>query len=57
MLSLGFMKQPPNLLNQESNSAATLVSVLLRMYTDSRPDYIAKRAETLDTMLPYVAFF
>lgn len=41
----GFMKQPPNLLKQESGSAATYVSILFRMFADndeerrkSRPD-------------------
>ena len=46
------MKQLPNLLKQESSSAATLVTVLLRMYNDERPDHIAKRAETVDAFTP-----
>lgn len=49
---VGFMKQLPNLLKQESNSAATLVSVLLRMYGDERPDHVAKRKDTLQAFLP-----
>jgi brefeldin A-inhibited guanine nucleotide-exchange protein len=32
ILHLGFMKQLPNLLKQESSSASTLVNVLLRMF-------------------------
>ena len=49
---VGFMKQLPNLLKQESSSAATLVNVLLRMYGDRRPDHIAKRQETIQAFLP-----
>jgi brefeldin A-inhibited guanine nucleotide-exchange protein len=49
---VGFMKQLPNLLKQESSSAATLVNVLLRMYSDSRPDHVAKRGETIQAFLP-----
>jgi hypothetical protein len=48
----GFMKQPPNLLRQESSSAATLVSVLLRMYNDDRPDHVANRQSTVDAFAP-----
>ncbi|KAI5798944.1 hypothetical protein EDC01DRAFT_613660 [Geopyxis carbonaria] len=32
----GFMKQPPNLLKQESGSASTYVSILLRMFHDEK---------------------
>lgn len=49
---VGFMKQLPNLLKQESSSAATLVNVLLRMYSDTRPDHVAKRQETIQAFLP-----
>lgn len=49
---VGFMKQLPNLLKQESSSAATLVNVLLRMYADTRPDHVAKRQETIQAFLP-----
>ena len=49
---VGFMKQLPNLLKQESSSAATLVNVLLRMHSDTRPDHVAKRQETIDAFLP-----
>jgi brefeldin A-inhibited guanine nucleotide-exchange protein len=48
----GFMKQLPNLLKQESSSAATLVNVLLRMYSDTRPDHLAKRGETVEAFVP-----
>lgn len=49
---VGFMKQLPNLLKQESSSAATLVNVLLRMYADVRPDHVSKRGETIQAFLP-----
>lgn len=49
---VGFMKQLPNLLKQESSSAATLVNVLQRMYSDGRPDHVAKRGETIQAFLP-----
>lgn len=50
----GFMKHLPNLLKQESSSAATLVHVLLRMYYDTRPDHFAARPQIADRLLPYV---
>ncbi|GAA99731.1 hypothetical protein E5Q_06434 [Mixia osmundae IAM 14324] len=49
---VGFMKQLPNLLKQESSSAATLVNVLLRVYSDERIDHKARRAETLEVFMP-----
>lgn len=49
---VGFMKQLPNLLKQESSSAVTLVQVLLRLYADARPDHLAKRTETLEAFVP-----
>lgn len=54
-INLGFMKQLPNLLKQESSSAVTLVQVLLRLYADARPDHLAKRTETLEAFVPSVA--
>lgn len=50
----GFMKQLPNLLKQESSSSAVLVNVLLRMYSDHRPDHLAKRGETVEAFVPCV---
>jgi len=41
----GFMRHPPNLLKQESSSAATLVHVLLRIASDKRPEHAADREE------------
>ncbi|GAA5850525.1 hypothetical protein JCM8547_001904 [Rhodosporidiobolus lusitaniae] len=49
---VGFMRDLPNLLRQESTSAATLVNVLLRMYTDTAPEHIQKRAEVVDVFAP-----
>ncbi|KZW03822.1 hypothetical protein EXIGLDRAFT_743524 [Exidia glandulosa HHB12029] len=49
---VGFMKHLPNLLKQESSSAATLVTVLLRMYNDPRPDYSPLRQPVADRLLP-----
>ncbi|KZO91151.1 hypothetical protein CALVIDRAFT_542103 [Calocera viscosa TUFC12733] len=43
----GFMKHLPNLLKQESSSAATLVKILLRMYEDDRVDRDGRVSERL----------
>ena len=53
----GFMKQPPNLLKQESGSASTYVSILLRMYHDSKPERRESRAAIADALIPYVCLF
>ncbi|KAG8836919.1 guanine nucleotide exchange protein for ADP-robosylation factor [Serendipita sp. 400] len=42
---VGFMRHPPNLLKQESSSAATLVNVLLRIASDKRPEYVKNRED------------
>jgi brefeldin A-inhibited guanine nucleotide-exchange protein len=49
---VGFMKQLPNLLKQESSSAATLITVLLRMYRDPREAHMAARSGVLDRLIP-----
>ena len=49
---VGFMRDLPNLLRQESTSAATLVNVLLRMYSDVQPEHLEKRAEVVDVFAP-----
>jgi brefeldin A-inhibited guanine nucleotide-exchange protein len=46
------MKQLPNLLKQESSSAATLIHVLLRMYRDPREAHKALRGGVLDRLVP-----
>lgn len=53
----GFMKQPPNLLKQESGSASTYVHILFRMYHDEREERQSSRAETEAALIPYVNFF
>ncbi|APA13170.1 hypothetical protein SS1G_14073 [Sclerotinia sclerotiorum 1980 UF-70] len=51
----GFMKQPPNLLKQESGSAATYVSILLRMYHDEGEERKRNRADTEQALVPLCA--
>lgn len=51
----GFMKQPPNLLKQESGSASVYVSILLRMYHDGGEERIRNRAETEAALVPLCA--
>jgi brefeldin A-inhibited guanine nucleotide-exchange protein len=48
----GFMKQPPNLLKQESGSAATYVSILLRMYHDEGEERKRNRTDTEAALVP-----
>lgn len=48
----GFMKQPPNLLKQESGSASVYVSILFRMYHDTSNDRAASRSDTEAALLP-----
>lgn len=48
----GFMKQPPNLLKQESGSASVYVSILLRMYADTSSERAASRPETEHALIP-----
>ena len=48
----GFMKQPPNLLKQESGSASTYVHILFRMYHDEREERQSNRAETEAALIP-----
>ncbi|KOS22937.1 Protein transport protein SEC7 [Escovopsis weberi] len=48
----GFMKQPPNLLKQESGAAATYVSILFRMFTDSAPERLKSRPDIESALVP-----
>ena len=50
----GFMRQPPNLLKQESGSAACYVNILLRMYHDEGEERRSSRAETEAALIPCV---
>ena len=50
----GFMKQPPNLLKQESGSAACYINILLRMYHDEGEERRSSRAQTEAALIPYV---
>ncbi|KAK0536528.1 guanine nucleotide exchange protein for ADP-robosylation factor [Tilletia horrida] len=49
---VGFMKQLPNLLKQESSSAATLVRVLVRMHADPREGHRGLRKEVRRRLVP-----
>lgn len=51
----GFMKQPPNLLKQESGSAATYINILLRMYHDDRAERQRSHAEIEAALVPLCA--
>ncbi|KAK2594605.1 guanine nucleotide exchange protein for ADP-robosylation factor [Conoideocrella luteorostrata] len=48
----GFMKQPPNLLKQESGSAATYVSILFRMFADNAPERLESRPDIEAALVP-----
>ena len=48
----GFMKQPPNLLKQESGSASVYVLILLRMYADNSAERAASRPESEAALIP-----
>ncbi|KAK5113686.1 hypothetical protein LTR62_003313 [Meristemomyces frigidus] len=51
----GFMKQPPNLLKQESGSASVYVGILLRMYKDEGDERVASREATEEALIPLCA--
>ncbi|KAI1862048.1 uncharacterized protein JN550_010513 [Neoarthrinium moseri] len=48
----GFMKQPPNLLKQESGAAATYIQILFRMFADTSPSRAESRPEVEKALLP-----
>ncbi|KAK5996987.1 Protein transport protein SEC7 [Cladobotryum mycophilum] len=48
----GFMKQPPNLLKQESGAAATYVSILFRMFSDNAPERLKSRPDIEAALVP-----
>ncbi|KAL8662950.1 MAG: hypothetical protein Q9202_004273 [Teloschistes flavicans] len=51
----GFMKQPPNLLKQESGSAATYINILVRMYHDEGEERRQSRSATEAALIPLCA--
>ncbi|CAI4213120.1 unnamed protein product [Parascedosporium putredinis] len=48
----GFMGQPPNLLKQESGSAATYISILFRMFADTSAEREASRSDIEAALVP-----
>ncbi|KAF3937435.1 hypothetical protein ABW19_dt0208610 [Dactylella cylindrospora] len=48
----GFMKQPPNLLKQESSSAATYVAILFRMFADDKSERRESRGDVEEALVP-----
>ncbi|KAK6506631.1 guanine nucleotide exchange protein for ADP-robosylation factor [Arthrobotrys musiformis] len=48
----GFMKQPPNLLKQESTSAATYISILFRMFSDEKSERRESRRDVEEALVP-----
>lgn len=48
----GFMKQPPNLLKQESGSAATYIAILFRMFADTDPRRSESKADVENALVP-----
>ncbi len=48
----GFMRQPPNLLKQESGAASTYVSILIRMYHDDNSERKENRGEIEGALVP-----
>jgi brefeldin A-inhibited guanine nucleotide-exchange protein len=48
----GFMKQPPNLLKQESGSASVYVNILFRMYHDEGEERKNNRSQTEAALIP-----
>ncbi|KAI9206768.1 uncharacterized protein BJ171DRAFT_18598 [Polychytrium aggregatum] len=49
---MGFMKQLPNLLKQETTSVETYVAVLIKMYLDTNPERIATQSEIEKRLIP-----
>lgn len=48
----GFMKQPPNLLKQESGSASVYINILFRMYHDDGEERKNNREQTEAALIP-----
>ncbi|KAI8852805.1 hypothetical protein BC829DRAFT_440418 [Chytridium lagenaria] len=52
LYKMGFMKQLPNLLKQETTSVSTYVQILIRMYADPEPERISMRPEVERRLIP-----
>ncbi|TIA76225.1 hypothetical protein E3P91_00163 [Wallemia ichthyophaga] len=50
---VGFMKQLPNLLKQESSSASTLITLLIKMYKDTRQQHVDRRQDISEALIPF----
>lgn len=48
----GFMKQPPNLLKQESGSAATYIAILFKMFGDTSPERQGSKGDVENALVP-----
>ncbi|KAJ3328889.1 guanine nucleotide exchange protein for ADP-robosylation factor [Blyttiomyces sp. JEL0837] len=49
---IGFMKQLPNLLKQETSSVTTYIAILIKMYTDENPERVRTRSEVERRLIP-----
>ncbi|KAJ3215780.1 guanine nucleotide exchange protein for ADP-robosylation factor [Dinochytrium kinnereticum] len=52
LYKMGFMKQLPNLLKQETTSVSTYVQILIRMYADPDSERISMRSEVERRLIP-----
>jgi len=48
----GFMRQPPNLLKQESGAAATYIAILFKMFADQAPERRDSRPDVENALVP-----
>jgi brefeldin A-inhibited guanine nucleotide-exchange protein len=48
----GFMKQPPNLLKQESGAASTYIAILFKMFADQSAERMASKADVENKLVP-----
>ena len=52
LYKIGFMKQLPNLLKQETSSVMTYITVLIKMYRDESIERKSSRSEVEDRLIP-----
>ncbi|KAH6598404.1 hypothetical protein BASA61_002874 [Batrachochytrium salamandrivorans] len=52
LFRMGFMKQPPNLLKQETLSVSGYLSVLFQMFGDQAPDRLASQDQVESRLIP-----